>query len=35
MFDLSPQFIDHLSGQTAFAPLRVIDEKPSISVVGL
>ena len=35
MFDLHPQFDDHLSGQTAFAPLHVIDDKPSISVVGL
>jgi GDP-mannose 6-dehydrogenase len=35
MFDLHPQFDDQLSGQMAFAPLRVIDEKPSISVVGL
>lgn len=31
MFDLHPSF----SGQTAIAPLRIVEEKPSISVVGL
>ncbi|MFT5786517.1 MAG: GDP-mannose 6-dehydrogenase, partial [Ascidiaceihabitans sp.] len=31
MFDMHPSF----SGQTATAPLRIVEEKPSISVVGL
>ena len=31
MFDIHPSF----SGQTATAPLRIVEEKPSISVVGL
>ncbi|MEP4198335.1 MAG: nucleotide sugar dehydrogenase [Aliishimia sp.] len=35
MFDLHPKFEAQLSGQAAYAPLHAIDEKPSISVIGL
>ncbi|AXI48643.1 GDP-mannose dehydrogenase [Sulfitobacter sp. SK012] len=35
MLDIHSQFDDHLFGQTALAPLHVVDTKPSISVVGL